>query len=176
MEIYLFDLKTEMVRDGISKLDFLENNFEVFYGDNFIRLQSAIIVEEEHLCRPDLISWEKYGLVDYVDIILKFNQITNPFSMNIGDVLLIPTIDSAKRFYKKDLLITSPQIRDTKALFIDPTKASQKDISRLEYLKKIASKRSSGSTEIKPTNLLRAGEVPFTTDGNFITFAPNMSN
>lgn len=176
MEIHLFDLKSEMIRDEISRIDFLENNFEVFYGDETIGIQSAIIIDEEFLCRPDLISWREYGQVDYVDIILKFNQITNPFSMDLGDIILIPVLETVNKFYKKDKLKTTTSIKDTKALFIDPSKASQKDLSRLEYLKKIASKRPSGSTEIKPTNLLRTGETPFTTDGNSITFAPSVSN
>ena len=76
---------------------------------------------------------------------------------------------------EKDKLKTSQIIKDTKALFIDPKRASQKDIARIKQLEKLASKRQNGSSEVKPTNLLREGEVPFSTDGNRLVFAPSSS-
>lgn len=175
MKIHLFDLKSEMEREGIKMLDFLENNFKVNYSDPNLQVWKVFFLEERHLCRPDLISFEAYNNVNYVDIILKFNQITNPFCMNVGDFLLAPNLSSAVRFYQEDKLRASKTINDTKALFIDPKKASQKDLARLKQLEKIAQKRANGATDIKPTNLLRDNEVPFKTDGTAITFAPSMS-
>lgn len=175
MIIELFELKSEMQREGILMMDFLENNFEVNYLDDTLLIERIILIEERHLCRPDLISWESYNNVNYVDIILKFNQISNPFSMNLYDLILIPNIQTAINFYKRNKLTTEKLIKDTKALFLDPTKASKKDIARLEQLKKISARRQNGSTEIKPTNLLRNSEVPFSTDGNRIIFSPSNS-
>lgn len=164
-----------MEKNNIKMLDFLEMNFRVDWTDPDLQIWRAFIIEEKHLCRPDLISYEAYNNVNYVDIIMKFNQISNPFSMEIGDLLLAPSLSSAMRYYREDRLRVSKIINDTKALFIDPKKASKKDLARLEQLQKIAARRSNGSTEIKPTNLLRDGEVPFATDGKAITFAPTMS-
>jgi hypothetical protein len=42
-------------------------------------------------------------------------------------------------------------------------------------LQEIANKSKNGSKEIKPTNLLRDGEVPFVSNGDIIVFAPNSS-
>lgn len=176
MEIQLFDLKSEMIKDGIKMIDFLENNFKVSYSDSNLQIAKVMLIEDHHLCRPDLISYENYGSVDYIDIILKFNQISNPFSMDIHDFLVIPTLSSGIKFYRQDKLAITQSILDTKALFLDPTKASQKDIARLQQLQKIANKRANGASEIKPTNLLRNGEVPYTTDGENIIFAPSMSS
>ena len=176
MEIQLFDLKSEMIKDGIKMIDFLENNFKVSYSDSNLQIAKVMLIEDYHLCRPDLISYENYGSVDYIDIILKFNQISNPFSMDIHDFLVIPTLSSGIKFYRQDKLAITQSILDTKALFLDPTKASQKDIARLQQLQKIANKRANGASEIKPTNLLRNGEVPYTTDGENIIFAPSMSS
>ncbi len=156
-------------------MDFLENNFTVNYMDPNLYIEKVFLIEDRHICRPDLISWESYFSPDYVDIILKFNQITNPFSMDLYDLIIVPNLASAERFYRKDKLKTDKLIKDTKALFIDPTKASKKDLARLEQLKKIAARRQNGSTEIKPTNLLRTGEAPFVTDGRAIIFAPSIS-
>ena len=175
MKVHLFDLKAGMQRNGIQMLDFLENNFKVDYAWGDLKIIKVMFIEDRHICRPDLLSWESYNSVDYVDIILKFNQITNPFSMEIDDFIVIPALESGQRFYRQDRLRTSSAINDTKALFLDPSKASQKDIARIKQLQKMASKRANGASEIKPTNLLREGEVPFINNGKATIFAPYMS-
>lgn len=175
MYIKLFDLKEEMLKDGEYMIDFSENNFEVNYLDPYLRVQTVIIVKEEHLARPDLLSWDAYGNVEYIDAILKFNQITNPFSMDLYDLIVCPVPSILPRFYKRANKQTQ-FIYDTKALFLDPKRASQKDQNRLKQLEKIASKRKNGSSNPKPTNLLRNGEVPFSTDGKVLRFAPSISS
>lgn len=175
MYIKLLDLKSEMVRNGVTLLDFQELNFEVNFISNDWRLKGIILVGEEHLCRPDLIVWENYRNLDYLDGFLKVNQITNPFSMELYDIIVIPHEDSIQAFYKKS--ITAPTIiKDTKALFLDPTRATQKDLARLKQLARLAEKRKNGSADPKPTNLLRPGEVPFKTDGKRLIFAPSVSS
>jgi hypothetical protein len=172
MVIKLFDLKNEMLRNGETMIDFLSNNFLVNYFDPQLEVARLILVEDRHLCRLDLLSYEAYQSIDYVDVIMKFNQITNPFSMQIHDLIVCPTKASVSRFYQQEALRNDKLILDTKALFIDPSRASQKDKARLEQLQKIADKRKNGSKEIKPSNLLRTGEVPFVTDGTALTFSP----
>lgn len=175
MNIHLFDLKSEMVKQGITSLDFMENNFKVNYADPKLIISKIFLIEDRHLCRPDLVSFDAYGSVEYVDVIMKFNHISNPFSMELYDLIIVPKINTAIRFYQKDPLKTEKMLNDTKGLFIDPTRASKKDQERLKMLQEIAKKSKNGSTEIKPTNLLREGEVPFTTNGDVIIFAPNSS-
>ena len=175
MNIHLFDLKSEMINKGITSLDFMENNFLVNYGDPKLIVSKIFLIEEKHLCRPDMLSYDAYESVDYVDIILKFNHISNPFSMELYDLIVVPQLRTAIRFYKKDPLKTEKILNDTKGLFVDPTRASKKDQERLKMLQEIAKKSKNGSSEIKPTNLLRDGEVPFSTNGDIIVFAPNSS-
>jgi hypothetical protein len=172
MVIKLFDLKNEMLRNGETMIDFLSNNFLVNYFDPQLEIARLMLVEERHLCRLDLLSYEAYQSINYVDVIMKFNQITNPFSMQINDIIVFPTKASVNRFYQQEALRNDKLILDTKALFIDPSRASQKDKARLEQLQKIADKRKNGSKEIKPANLLKTGEVPFVTDGTALTFSP----
>lgn len=173
--VHLFDLKAEMERNGEMLIDFTQNNFKVRYDNPNLVIQKIMIVEERHLGRLDLICSDAYGDVNSMDILMKFNQITNPFSMNLYDLLAIPEVNSARIFYQKEKLQSIQGIKDTKALFIDPKRASQKDLARIKQLEKLASKRQNGSTEIKPTNLLRNGEVPFSTDGDRLIFAPSIS-
>lgn len=175
MYIKLLDLKDEMIREDVTMIDLLELNLEVNYFAPELRVDRVILVEERHLCRPDLIVWENYRNLDYLDGFLKFNQITNPFSMNLQDVVLIFSKESIDRAYIKSVR-SNNLVKDTKALFLDPTRASQKDISRMKQLAKLAAKRKNGSSDPKPTNLLRPGEVPFSTDGTRLIFAPSISS
>lgn len=175
MKIHLFDLKSEMISKGITTLDFMENNFKVDYANPKVTISKIFLIEDRHLCRPDVLSHDAYGNPDYVDIILKFNHISNPFSMELYDLIIVPKLNDAIKFYQKDQIKTDKMVNDTKGLFIDPTRASKKDQERLKMLMEIAKKSKNGSSEIKPTNLLREGEVPFTANGDIIVFAPNSS-
>jgi hypothetical protein len=173
MQIALLDLKATMDRDGVKMIDFLDNNFTVNYLSPDFQVMRIVKVEEHHLCRIDLIAFEAYGSVDQVDAVLKFNMITNPFSMEVGDILVIPSLSSVSSFFKRSSQAQSHTILDTKSIFIDTSRASKKDAARLEQLARIASKRKNGASEIKPTNLLRNGEVPFATTGGALRLAPN---
>jgi hypothetical protein len=174
-KVHLLDLKSEMERNGEMLIDFTENNFRVKYDDPNLIITKIMLVQERHLGRLDLLAYDSYGDVNSMDILMKFNLISNPFSMNLYDLIAVPDAESARIFYQKEKLSTIQGIKDTKALFIDPKRASQKDLARIKQLEKLASKRQNGSTEIKPTNLLRDKEVPFSTDGNRLIFAPSVS-
>ena len=49
-------------------------------------------------------------------------------------------------------------------MYIDESKKPTVDGQRLKQMEKIAKRRANGSSEIMPTNLLRAGEKAFTID------------
>jgi hypothetical protein len=94
-----------------SKLQFIKSN-----GDTLIDLISStfdfnkggtsnaglIRVSEDEIMRPDLISTRIYTESSKWDILLKYNGISNPFSINVGDILVSPT------FNKMDLFIVEP--------------------------------------------------------------------
>lgn len=63
-----------------------EYEYELFY------------VTEKYIARPDLISYDIYGEETYADVICKLNGISNPFEMNEGMVLKIPSPDCAFDF------------------------------------------------------------------------------
>lgn len=46
------------------------------------------------IMRMDLISYSQYGTDEYTDLLLKYNDISNPFTLNYNDILFIPTIDT----------------------------------------------------------------------------------
>ena len=128
-----------------SKLQFIKSN-----GDTLIDLISStfdfnkggtsnaglIRVNEDEIMRPDLISTRIYTESSKWDILLKYNGISNPFSINAGDILVSPT------FNKMDLFVVEPnqiiekgtdKTLNNESKLINPT--SVKDKKRVEALK-----------------------------------------
>lgn len=77
-------IENETAKDLLYKTVDLEKN----YSGGFLE------VNEYYIARPDLISLACYGTDKYGDIICKVNGISNPFELNQGMVLFIPTYES----------------------------------------------------------------------------------
>lgn len=114
-------------------------------------------VDEYYAGRIDLISLNVYNSADYVDQLLKFNGISNPFSIADGDVLYIPPMDVLFKTWKKPGIGTSESnvVRDR---FIETKRLPIKDQNRLEYLKRKAALKPNGAKEILPPNVLASDE------------------
>ena len=61
-------------------------------------LVSLVEVTEDFIARPDLISLKAYNDDSYTDIICKLNGISNPFELNKGDLLVLPSFEDLQRF------------------------------------------------------------------------------
>ena len=59
-------------------------------------------VSKSHVARPDLISQILYGTEMYGDLICKINGISNPFEINEGDILIVPSLDYMGEFMVTD--------------------------------------------------------------------------
>ena len=57
--------------------------------------------EEKYIARPDLISLDAYGDPMFADVICKLNGISNPFELNMGMILVIPSEASVFTFPQK---------------------------------------------------------------------------
>jgi hypothetical protein len=110
-------------------------------------------VDSYYAGRIDLISLKVYNSADYVDQLLKFNSISNPFSIAEGDVLYIPPMDVLNKTWKKPGIGTTDSnvVRDR---FIETKRLPIKDQKRLEYLKRKAAQKPNGAKEILPPNVL----------------------
>lgn len=117
------------------------------------------IVTEDQVGRIDLISLLYYRSADYCDYILKWNGVSNPFSIKFGDVLNIPNHREALSIIKEiKVLNTSnePSIRDQ---FVDTKRLPVKDAKRIEYLQRKASQKTNGAKQILPPNILKEGDT-----------------
>lgn len=128
------------------------------------------IVTEDEIGRIDLISLKYYTDANYCDYILKWNNISNPFLINLGDVLLIPqntaVLDIIKPIKMAQTSSNEPSIRDQ---FIDTKRIPVKDAKRIEYLQRKAAQKANGSKQILPPNILKEGETNITIGNGTIT-------
>jgi hypothetical protein len=116
-------------------------------------------VTEDQVGRIDLISLQYYRSGDYCDYILKWNGISNPFSIKFGDVLNIPNHRAALKVIKEIKILNStnePSIRDQ---FVDTKRLPVKDAKRIEYLQRKAAQKPNGAKQILPPNILKEGDT-----------------
>lgn len=158
--------------EGEKIVDFFKKNYSVDFFDQSLDFITVFIVKEEHLCRLDLISFQVYGDASYAPLLAKWNKITNPFSMEVNDLIVCPTTQTLNRFFSSDPEPVKKSTIDAKSTWLDPERATKQDIKRIEQLKKIAFREKNGSMDPKPTNLLREGESAFIKDGDKLTLAP----
>jgi len=118
----------EKIRDLTQSIFDLKNRNYVAY--NVYR------VPKEYAMRPDLISKSVYNNSMYAEVILKYNGISNPFSINEGDIILIPDLDSAKQKFKTpgvgSEIDRAQKIRDSYK-YIDPLKKPVKTDNLMKF-------------------------------------------
>ena len=134
----------------ITRLLRLKNIFTTPVGDRIIDLISSsfdfekdsgisegiIRVNEEEIMRPDLLSIRLYADQQYYEALLKYNGISNPFSLDEGDLLLTPQFKSLEA-----MLVSPKQVVDKGAQKKDSNESkllnpkTVKDKKRLEALK-----------------------------------------
>lgn len=108
-----------------------------------VDVTNAIMVTSDLAMRPDVIAKVAYGDSGMLDFILKFNEISNPFSIQEGDLLFIPDMEDMKRCFVKIPPEIYPSLNPSNAItgsspFVSVKDLSNKDKNRLKYLQQIA--------------------------------------
>lgn len=75
-----------------NKLDLIANARRTDFPN--VTIRDYVRIDETVEMRPDIIAHFAYGDVNYVDVILKFNNIRNPFSLVRDMIIAIPDLDS----------------------------------------------------------------------------------
>ena len=160
-----------IIRDlTLTMFDFKSNNYLNF---------SAYKVPIDYQMRPDLISQSVYNNTLHAEYVLKFNGISNPFSIDAGDVILIPSLDSAKNNIKsrgEDVEGSeSKRIRNTYK-YIDPTKTPvrSKDISDFDN-RNLQSKKDEIQDGALPPNIAQEGDQGITYRNGRVYFGEDIS-
>lgn len=145
----MLNLKTLSNKETFTKLDGSIVVDLIRRAVSFLGVKSgsgkAFIVDEDTAMRADLISNHFYQNSDYCDLLLKYNGYSNPFSLNAGDIIKVPSSEILSVFGGKQKLddIGRARKKTANVIFI-PT--SKQDKKRVEYLLK----KSGASAPVPP--------------------------
>lgn len=177
------------------KIDTLENNRAIFnttlgsnpgYGimdltkstiktERNIVLKEVYLVDEEEAMRSDLIANKKYGNPGRLGSLLKINGFSNPFSLDSGDLIYIPTDDSIEKAFSSKRELAKNNQSDNKNSSFRKSQESKKFLSspsREAYLENLKNR----TPQNLPPNVLQSGERPIVTKSGLIFFGPDTTN
>ena len=143
----------------------LANNTIVFSGD--IRIKDIVVVTNEFEMRIDKVSSVIYGTDEKCDVLLKYNGISNPFSLESGTVLFCPELTNVK--YKDRTKTKTSSIANQ---YVD--KLSQKDLKRLESIAQ-KTKNKNRVDQPLPPNLSQEGDQEIKIVDGLIIFGDDVS-
>lgn len=107
------------------------------YKDHMMSIKNSFNVSEDMEMRPDLASYAAYRTTEYWDLVLKFNGISNPFSLSKEDFLFCPDVD----YMKDQLYVEKPKLDKLKEKirrqYYDPGKKAEIDPNRKVYENKL---------------------------------------
>ena len=151
---------------GESTVDLVSATFK--FDETGAAIGSANVTESE-IMRPDLVANRVYSAYDIWDVLLKFNGVSNPFSLDVGDFLLIPSINKTRQMVTAPRTVpekgTEPKKRNEEKI-MNP-KSSQ-DKKRLESLRTKVS-------EVVPPNVNLTGAQNIRVVDGLVVFGPDIS-
>lgn len=156
MKIDTIDNKIKIIKNGVEMLDMAEPTYIPNWDAKDFIVTRRVIVTPEYDRRPDLLCYSLYGTDDYIDILLKCNEISNPLEVRSGDIILVPALQPAKKFYIDPAQET--QNTQISSKYIDPSKKSKQDENRLKAVERISQGTKNGSRENVAPNALKQGE------------------
>lgn len=135
-------------------------------------LKSVAIVTTETEMRPDLVALSYMGDSTSLGTLLKINNISNPISLLVGEILLVPTDKMKKNLFDSGQAINNQKQKAKSFRKELQEKISQVSQERLEYLN---SKNISNLTETPlPPNMLKEGEQQILVEGGRLIFGPDI--
>jgi len=169
----MLNLRTILNKKSITKLngdvvvDLIRRSVS-FLG---IKLNSGTkyIVTGDTVMRPDLIADVYYQDSSICDLLLKYNGYSNPFAVEVNDILRIPPVSVLSNYGEpgKLLEIGKPRKKKATSLFQPTTK---KDKARLNFLIK---KAGAGAAPIPPNIAINNG---VTISNGKIIFGADVTN
>lgn len=124
----------------------------------------VILVTREMVMRPDLVSHMYCGSHNKVGSLLKINSISNPFSVDEGDVLFIPDSQTLRDIVAKPAEAETSEIRKSFRKQLQE-RISQVSEQRKEYLNSV----QISSAAVLPPNVIKEGDEQFKVlDGKLI--------
>lgn len=129
-------------------------------------------VPRDYEMRPDLISAAVYNNSGYAEMILKYNGISNPFSIKEGDMILIPNLDAALANVapEKGTDTDGSKIIRNSYKYIDPTKIPKSNTNEFQTRQIVNTKEGA-----LPPNIAEEGEEQITLRNGRVYFGSSVA-
>lgn len=157
--------------DNTTVLDLIKQSFSY---KSEVPIDRKVLVTSEYVMRPDLISLSVYGSSNYLDYILKYNGISNPFSIDEYQILFIPDKQSMQTQFN----VLNPDKNDSADSDDSKTEIKKTlplDSNRIKYLTDIKDGRLDRNKAVAPNLTDKDQENVLFKDGKII-FGDNISD
>jgi hypothetical protein len=164
--------------DGLLIRDLTQSMFDLQSG-SYVNL-SVYRVPKEYAMRPDLLSQASYNNTLYAEYILKYNGISNPFSLDEGQIIIIPNIDNVKEVTKDRS--DDGEDSDAKRIrnsykYIDPTKVPQRDTDIEDFDRRNLTRKDAQLQDgALPPNIAQEGEKGIVVRNGRVFFGENVAD
>lgn len=136
------------------------------------QLKSIAFVSEETEMRPDLVALLYQGDQGKMGSLLKLNNISNPLSLKMGEVLAVPAEEMTNSLFQSGKNITDQKQKARSFRKELQEKISQISQERLNYLN---SKNISNLSQTPlPPNLLQEGQQQILVEDGKLLFGPDI--
>jgi hypothetical protein len=156
MNIKSLSLKNKLIDERSGEF-YYDLTAPTFVYDAELGIKALHYVVQDQVGRIDKISEIYFGTTEYIDAICVINNIFNPFSLQEGDVLVIPNLRRLDLVYQRPEIASRPT--PTQEPYIDTGRQSQKDQSRIQRLAQKAKEKKSGVNTPLPPNMLQPGQA-----------------
>jgi len=129
-------------------------------------------VMQDQVGRVDKISEIYFGTGEYIDAICIVNNIFNPFSLNEGDILVIPNLNNLDLLYRRPNPASRPNA--VLAQYVNTDVQSEIDQSRVQRLIQKAKTKKDGVKAPIPPNMLQQGQEAKIYEGGKILLGANL--
>ncbi|CAB4159529.1 hypothetical protein UFOVP699_265 [uncultured Caudovirales phage] len=166
----------------ISKLLRFKKTITNFAGESVVDLVSSTFkftqrgasagptfVDENEVMRPDLLSDKIYGSLDNWEILLKYNGISNPFSLEEGEIIIAPSSNTLNQMVGAPRLVPEKGLEPAKNnenKVVTPT--TNKDKKRVESLR-------TKVPEVVPPNVNLTGAQNVRVRDGKVIFGPDVT-
>lgn len=161
MQSKILEKKKLVKKDGLIFVDLTSRSIRYKNSPTVI---NAFYVGEDMVMRPDSLSYAAYGNVDNFDLICKFNAISNPFSIDVGDLIKIPDMG-----YMLDSLEDPAQVsvvEEIRNQYIDSTKKTSVDPNKIQYDQMLKNAENLSGVQFSKYNLPPNMSAPGESEAN----------
>ena len=141
-----------------------------YIAEQGIKALHYVMVDEAG--RIDKICETYFGTGQYVDAICVVNNIFNPFSVQEGDILVIPNLKQLDLLYRRPNPASRPSA--SLAQYVNTDRQSVQDQSRVQRLIQKAKTKKDGVEAPIPPNMLQQGQEAKIFKGGKILLGANM--